>query len=415
MVWNLSDTADNRAIHSCSLQIRFTDRVGFIADITTVLAENGYNIMSVDLHKSASFSTLYLSLNKSESGLTTSEIYETVLTVPDVLEVRTIERSPYEKHSELSLSFENVIGKSPSFIKAVELAKKFADKDSIISLRGESGTGKEVFARAIHSKSLKKGLFIPLNCAAMPEALLETELFGYVGGAFTGADKKGKPGLFEVADRGTIFLDEIAEMPLGMQAKLLRVVQDKKVRRIGSTKEKSIDVRIITATNRDIEEMVEEGRFREDLYFRINVLPVLIPSLNGRRDDIPLLAQYFLSDINAKRCEEVKVISDEALNKLQNHNYKGNVRELKNIIERASIMSDSDIIIPDDIIFASDLSTNFRAKKVSPDKPLKETMNDIERDIVYNALAEGLSIRQTAKKLGLSHVALINKIKKHKL
>ncbi len=187
------------------------------------------------------------------------------------------------------IGFSDIIGRHPAILAAITFAKKIAGTDSIISIRGASGTGKELFARAIHSASGRKGSFVPINCAALPEQLLESELFGYAKGAFTGGRKEGKPGLFEIAKDGTVFLDEIAEMPLSCQAKILRVIQDKCVRRVGGSAEIQIDTRIVTATNRNLEQRVEQKAFRQDLYYRINVLPIHIPPLRERSDDIPLV------------------------------------------------------------------------------------------------------------------------------
>ena len=406
MEFNLKNTDHFK---SATLQIRFIDRVGFIADISTALASGGYNILSMEMHKASSFSSLYIEVNHSDGLGSNSNVFSILHKIPDVIETKSVK---LQKLTELEKEegFESIIGSSKAIAESINMAKKFAISDAMISLRGESGTGKEVFARAIHAESKRTGLFIPVNCAAMPETLLETELFGYEAGAFTGAEKNGKPGLFEVAKDGTLFLDEIADMPLGMQAKLLRVLQDNKVRRIGGIKELPLNVRIITATNKNIETMVTDNLFREDLYFRINVLPINIPSLNERTEDISQLSEFFLSNLNAGRHEGVQILSKNALDKLSSHKWKGNVRELKNVIERASILTDSDIITENDIFFSYNQTT-----KPIKTQPLKLTMDSIEKDIIKQALASHTSIRQAALTLEISHVALLNKIKKHSL
>ncbi|PLX70144.1 MAG: hypothetical protein C0603_01005 [Denitrovibrio sp.] len=364
----------------------------------------------MEMHRAPSFSSLYIELNHNKDIGSITDLFNILKEIPNVIETKIVKSSKSSAEIEILEGFESIIGESKAINEVIKLARKFAVSDSMISLRGESGTGKEVFAKAIHSESNRSGLFIPVNCAAMPENLLETELFGYEAGAFTGAEKKGKPGLFEVAKKGTIFLDEIADMPLGMQAKLLRVLQDKKVRRLGGVKELPLDVRIISATNKDIEAMVADKQFREDLYFRINVLQISIPPLNNRNEDINLLAEYFLSNLNTGRHEGMQILSKEAVKKLINHKWKGNVRELKNVIERASILTDSDIINEQDIVFSDtkDISTH-------KNQPLKTTIAELEKNIIKNSLEAHPSIRQTAKSLGISHVALLNKIKKYSL
>lgn len=396
-----------------TIQIRFSDRVGFIADISTALAAGGYNITSMELHKSQSFSSLYVGLSHDKNSGSFAEIYSVVKKVPDVQDIQTVT----ETHTEegLSAGFESIIGVSKAIKDTIKTAIKAAATDVIVTLRGESGTGKEVFAKAIHTKSGRKGIFIPVNCAALPESLLETELFGYEAGSFTGADKQGKPGLFEVAKNGTLFLDEIADIPMNMQGKLLRALQEQKVRRIGGTKELDTDVRIITATNRNIEEMVQSGLFREDLYFRINLLPIFVPSLNERQEDIKLLANHFLSNLNIKRHEGAQILCDESYEKLLSHKWKGNVRELKNVIERAAILCDSNIISSEFILFASDISKVMQKQDILGGKTLKLHMENTERGIIKETLKNTTSIRQAALKLGISHVALLNKIKKYNL
>jgi two-component system, NtrC family, response regulator PilR len=236
----------------------------------------------------------------------------------------------------------NLIGKSQKMQDLFKMIEVVSATASTILITGESGTGKELVAKAIHLNSPRADAqFVSVNCGAFTETLLESELFGYVKGAFTGANAN-KKGLFEVADKGTLFLDEIGETSLAMQVKLLRVLQERTIRRVGGTEEIPIDVRIIAATNRDLPAMVQEAQFREDLYYRISVIPMEIPPLRHRRDDIPLLANHFLARLNANMGKKIERISDQSLKKLESYGWPGNVRELENAIERAFILEASD-------------------------------------------------------------------------
>ncbi|BBO66847.1 Fis family transcriptional regulator [Desulfosarcina alkanivorans] len=319
-----------------------------------------------------------------------------------------------------NVSFDAFVGNTPSVIQAISFARKIAPTPSIVSIRGQSGTGKELFARAIHAESGRTGAFIPVNCAAIPDALLESELFGYESGAFTGAQKSGRAGLFEQAGGGTLFLDEIADLPPGPQAKILRAIQEKRVRRIGGRSEIEVDARIITATNRNLERLVESGDFRQDLYYRINVLPIHLPPLNARTEDIRALADHFLFQINCRLGSDLQHLSSGALEKLVHHSWPGNVRELKNVIERAAILCDTKKIGVESILFSFDLaapapSGNRTAKPANDGGPLTLQLDALERRIVVNALKTARSIRQAAGRLGVSHTTLRNKIKKHRL
>lgn len=259
-------------------------------------------------------------------------------------------------HSNLSKETKNTkeseeqfIFSSPSMKKIIELAKKVAETDATVLLIGESGTGKEVLARFIHEKSKRsKGNFVAVNCAAIPSNLLESEMFGYEKGAFSGAIKS-HPGKFEQANHGTLLLDEISEMPLELQAKLLRVIQEKTIDRIGGTEPISVDVRIICTTNRNIEQEVKEGNFREDLYYRISVFPIKIPPLRERKEEIPELARFFLKKFSSKFNKNVQDITDSALELLMNYPWPGNIRELQNVIERAVVLAEKEKITPNEI------------------------------------------------------------------
>ena len=317
------------------------------------------------------------------------------------------------------ISFSDIIGTAPAVAQAIGFARKIAATDSVISIRGDSGTGKDLFARAIHFAGPRKGPFVPINCAALPEALLESELFGYEGGAFTGAKKQGKAGLFEIAHKGTLFLDEIAEMPGGCQAKILRAIQDKVIRRVGGDKEIPVNARIITATNRNLENMVTAKAFRPDLYYRINVLPIHIPPLQERIEDIPALVEHFLFQLSSKLGKTVPSLSRGAMDKLLRHSWPGNIRELKNVIERGAILCDGDRIQEHCILFSDEIGFTASARPENPDQPSGESLKILvgryEKQIIREMLKKTDSLRQAARFLGLSHTALINKVKKHGL
>ena len=246
-------------------------------------------------------------------------------------------------------SFENIIGKSKVILQAIELAKKVSQTNTTVLLTGETGVGKEVFAQSIHQASNRcKNNFVAINCSAFSKELLENELFGHKTGSFTGATKDQK-GLLEEANKGTIFLDEIGEMHIELQAKILRVIENQEFIKIGDSKPTKIDVRIIAATNRDLEKEIENGNFREDLFYRISVFQIQIPALRNRKEDIEMLVNYFVKYFSIKANKKIESISQEALQLLKNHNWKGNIRELKNVIERSSILADTNIIDTDSL------------------------------------------------------------------
>lgn len=266
-----------------------------------------------------------------------------LLSLRRVLEKRKLSDENRFLREELGkkYGFQNIIGNSPSMQRLFVSIKKVADSEATVMLRGESGTGKELVARAIHFCGKKKDRnFVAVNCSALPDTLLESELFGHTKGAFTGATEN-KQGLLEYADSGTLFLDEIADTSPALQAKLLRVMQDKTIRKLGDNKEIEVDVRIITATSRDLHKMIEEKTFREDLFYRINVFPLTVPPLRERTEDIPLLVEHFLQDR--------KRMHPAVLNTLMNYSWPGNVRELENMIERLVVFSSEEVIMPDDL------------------------------------------------------------------
>ncbi len=265
---------------------------------------------------------------KNEQG----QITGAVAAMKDMNQVREL---VYSITRPSMITFGDIVGRSKVIQQVISLAKTVARTDSTVMLRGESGTGKELFARAIHMASPRRNRpFVPVNCAALPDTLLESELFGYEQGAFTGAQRGGKQGLFEFVHRGTLFLDEIGELPRHLQAKLLRVLQEGKVRRVGGQEEIPVDVRLVTATSRNLEEMVRRGDFREDLYYRLNVIPLFLPPLRGRKEDIPLLVENLIAKLNSRLGTRVEGVSEAAMQKLLGHNWPGNIRELVNVVER---------------------------------------------------------------------------------
>lgn len=310
---------------------------------------------------------------------------------------------------------EEMAGNTPAMKRVVELVSKVAPTDSAVLLLGESGTGKEVIANMVHRLSQRRELpFVAINCAALPEQLLESELFGHVKGAFTGADSD-KTGLFEEADGGTLFLDEVAEMPLLQQAKLLRVLQNGEIRRVGASTTGHVDVRILAATNRDLVKEVEQNRFREDLYFRLNVIQIAIPPLRERPDAIGPLVRNFLNRYNKKFGRDVQSIDEHAWSLLQNYKYPGNIRELESIVAHAVIMADTTTIR------VSDLPDSLRlgsTRLALPDYGSTEipTIEEMERRLIETALQK-LEGNQTevAKRLGISRSTLWRKMKDYGL
>ncbi|MEE0247895.1 MAG: sigma-54 dependent transcriptional regulator PrdR [Peptacetobacter hiranonis] len=329
------------------------------------------------------------------------EFVGVVCTELDVTEARNLsfelektnEKLKYLQDEVKNLSngvFEGILGKSDKIEKAKAIAKQVAKTSSSIFIWGESGTGKEVFSRAIHEQSGRKGAFVPVNCSAIPAELFESEFFGYESGAFTGANKKGKSGIFELAKDGTVFLDEIADLPLNMQAKLLRVLQEKEVRRVGGEKTIKINPRIISATNKDLEKMVKEEKFREDLYYRLNVVEIKIPPLRERKEDIAILLHHFLDEMCRENGKPRLTLSKEAYKILENYRWKGNIRELKNTVENMVVLSDSSIIEKDDI-------PNYIVESA------KNSTDDEDYPLDLTSAIEKLEIKNITKALEMSN------------
>lgn len=307
--------------------------------------------------------------------------------------------------------------KSPQMIKVLETCNVIAKTLCTVTIIGESGTGKDVLARHIHQNSLRsKGSFIPVNCAAIPTELLESEFFGYVRGAFTGANSQGKPGLFELADKGTLFLDEIGELPLEMQSKLLRVVETGEIRRVGGTTISQVDVRLIAATNRDLKTMISEKKFRSDLYYRLNVIPVNIPPLRERPEDILALANLFLVEMNRKYSLK-KTLSSQVIKEFLNYNWPGNIREMRNVIERLAITTPGNTIYCEADFLENSGHYEVIAKCV-PEKDtaykgtLKSVLKRVEEEYIKEVLLEcDGKVGEAAEKLGIHRTMLYRKLK----
>ena len=328
---------------------------------------------------------------------------------PEVLE--EVVRRALASRAEALRGQRPIIAQDPKMLELLEVARTVASSPAPVLITGESGTGKELLARYIHEQSPRKDRpFVAVNCAALPEGLLETELFGHERGSFTGAvaQKKGK---FELAHRGTLLLDEVSEMPLSLQAKILRALQEGEIDRVGGIKPVAVDVRVIATSNRDLVEEVRRGRFREDLFFRLNVIPLHIPPLRERKEDIPLLASYFLekyADLNGKT---VKDLAPETLDLLMDYSWPGNVRELENVIHRAVLLAKGEVLEPKDLVIEEGLSPRA-PNPVRPGTSLKE----MERWLILETLKKvGGNRTKAAQLLGVSVRTIRNKLKEYRI
>lgn len=322
-------------------------------------------------------------------------------------------KTELERYQGARYTVDSLIGQSPVMVRLKETTRRVAQGPSTVLIRGESGTGKELLAHAIHTGSHRRnGPFIKVNCAAVPENLLESELFGYQEGAFTGAKKGGQVGKFEQANGGTIFLDEIGDMPMLMQAKLLRVLQEREIERLGDNKPRQVDVRVVAATNCDLEELIKEGRFRDDLYYRLNVVSLYIPPLRDRCDDLRLLTAHFITKFNKEFGLNVSDLAPEVWELFYNYPWPGNVRELENIIERAFNM------VEGPIISVGNLPLYFqkygKSKRLVAHKTLPALLEQVEKEAIQEALeATGGNKMQAAKALGISRAWLYKKMKQY--
>ncbi|MBI5181125.1 MAG: sigma-54-dependent Fis family transcriptional regulator [Nitrospirae bacterium] len=361
------------------------------------------------------------------------------LRINKIVEFQELKRDYTRLQQECETIFgtERILGVSPKIAAIRDLTKTVAGVDSTILIEGESGTGKEVVANAIHYSSPRREKpFIKISCAAIPETLLESELFGYEKGAFTGALKR-KPGRFELANHGTLFLDEIGDLPQALQVKLLRVLQEREFERIGGTETIKVDVRIICATNRDLEKETKEGRFREDLYYRLKVIPIHLPPLRGRKEDIPILINHFIKIYSKKMNKKITAFSDEAMKYLLEYNFPGNIRELENIVERTIALCPNQVMDkeylpllkdrrekPEDIRHWRSADNELRRQvskdlqKKEPDKliSLQDKMTDVERNYIINVLKNAKGNKtKAAEILNISRKNLWEKMKKYNL
>mgnify|MGYP000992169136 CR=1 FL=1 len=387
----------------------------FNIDMSMIL--NGINIgreVFVGKHK-MSFTDVTISLanRKIECSLNISPIIEGNNATGAVILMREVKQVMKEVRKlagfKANYTFDSIITVNDRMNELINMAKKISKTDCSVLIEGESGVGKELYAQSIHNESHRRnGPFIAINCSAIPKELFESELFGYESGSFTGAMKGGRPGKFELAMGGTIFLDEVGEIPLEVQPKLLRVLDNNKIVRIGGTYEKELDVRVVSATNRNLLEEVTKGSFRQDLYFRLNVINLRIPPLRNRKEDILELAEYFLKELNEENSGINKIFSSGFKNKLIEYGWYGNVRELKNIIQRAYYMSDGDIIRNG--LFSKGIET----KHVKESKSL--SLKEIERDSILKALYfNNNNVLKAAKDLNISKATIYRKIKTYSI
>ncbi len=375
---------------------------------TVFIIMTAYGTISsaVEAVKKGAFDYLSKPLDKDMLLLTVKRAVERVSLVKENL---LLQKELYGR-----FKIEGIIGKSPKVQKAVEIMKKVIISPVTVLISGESGTGKELVARAIHYNSPRRTKpFTALNCSAIPENLFESELFGYEPGAFTGAATR-KDGLFDISDGGTIFLDEIGDLPLSIQSKLLRILQDKEVRRIGGKEAHKIDVRIITATNKDLEKELERGNFREDLYFRLKVFTIEMPALRERSEDIPELAEFFIKKYNQEFGRRIKTIEPAAVKALIEYAWPGNIRELESVIERAVLMSESGVISAADI--QNELVSGKRIRKTGFDLPDEGlNLDQMEKELINKALAKSGGVAaKAARLLGMSYKSFLYRLEKIK-
>lgn len=404
------------------------DRLGITVEILEKIYNSKINLISMEVF----FQKVCVKVEDMEKEVKKGLMKE-ICNIKDIISIKEMELLYYEqKEKKLKdiidsiecREFKNIIGTSKAIERVKNMTLTIAKSNSTVLLRGESGTGKEVFAKAIHDISPRSNKnFIAINCAALPETLLESELFGYEPGSFTGAMIGGKDGIIKEAKGGTLFLDEIGEMPMLIQAKLLRVIQEGKIRKIGSNKEEAIDVRIIAATNKNLEDMIKDKTFREDLYYRLNVVPMYIPALKERLEDIPLFVQFFIDKLNYKLNKNIKGADIEFISELMKYNWPGNVRELQNVIERAMNLCKSEILTAEDLFinFRSDVY-NFETKDIIEKKsneylqlPLKDIMEKCEKEIIEKVIVKYKSYRKAASVLNVSHTTIMNKINKYNI
>lgn len=335
------------------------------------------------------------------------KIDEVRINIANALKSKNLEFENRSLKKELNkeFSFQNIIGNSPAMHHVFDLIKRVSQAPTNILITGESGTGKEVIAKAIHYNGpLKDRPFVTINCGAIPENLMESEMFGHKKGSFTGAIAD-KQGLFEVADGGTLFLDEVGELPLSIQVKLLRAIQERIVRRVGATEDTKVDVRIIAATNRNLEDMVQKGTFRQDLYYRLNVIHIRSPALRERKEDIPILAFHFLKKFNDKLNKNINSISDDAMEIMKKYEYPGNVRELENMIERTVALEAGATVLPESLpplVMTSSgrkMASSHEIEMTDDGLELDKIIGQIEKELIIKAIHQAGGVKKRAAKL----------------
>jgi len=382
--------------------------------------KNAYHQPRKDKHVVINAAPIYDSVNNLIGAISVERDVTHIVKLNDNLETTEAElnqlrQKVYSDHEETP--FSKLKGKSSALQQTIQIARKAAKTDATTLILGESGTGKDVCARAIHEASNRSnGPFIPVNCGAIPDALFESELFGYEGGSFTGAEKKGKAGKIEMADGGTLFLDEVGELPLEMQVKLLRVLQENLIYRIGDSTGRKVNVRFVAATNQNLEQLMREKKFRSDLFYRLNVIQLTMPPLRDRIEDIPELVEMFLKQFAYQHQVPIPEMERLALDRLLEYDWPGNIRELRNLMERLVILADQPVISKQDL--ASYFTKTKAESNVSVNKTIHATLpkekENIEKQLIEEMLAQTNGNKSlTAKKLGISRMTLYNKIQKY--
>ncbi len=396
----------------------------------SILSGKIFSMLAVPLWRGDEIRGLIQCDNRSSAGMFTERDLEVALVLGGqaalaldnaalvsrlrIAEERLRGENVYLKKREENRRFESIIGEAPAMKAVIAQLEKVIDTRATVCIEGETGTGKELIASAVHYQSRRADkMFVAQNCAALPENLLESELFGHKKGAFTSADSD-KKGLFEIADGGTLFLDEMGEMPLSLQAKLLRTLQEGVIRPVGATAEKSIDVRIICATNRDLQAEVAKGAFRQDLYYRLMVFPIRLPPLRDRREDIPLLAQHFLERYAAEYRRDVRGFAQETLDAMAAYHWPGNIRELENEVQRLVIQADNESFLEAEHLSPQIRKVEGTIARIAPKKgTLKEMMEQVERWLLAEALRDHDNNKtRTAKTLGITREGLHKKLSK---
>ncbi|MFR1708249.1 MAG: sigma 54-interacting transcriptional regulator [Clostridium sp.] len=404
------------------------DRLGITVEILDKIYNRKINLISMEVF----FQKVCVKVDNMEEQVK-KELMQEICNIKDVTSIKEMELLYYEqKEKKLKAiiesiedrEFKNIIGTSKAIERVKDMTVTIAKNNSTVLLRGESGTGKEVFAKAIHDISPRSSKnFIAINCASLPEALLESELFGYEQGSFTGAMIGGKDGIIKEANGGTLFLDEIGEMPISIQAKLLRVIQEGKIRKIGSNREEKIDVRIIAATNKNLEDMIKDKTFRVDLYYRLNVIPMYIPPLRDRIEDIPSFVKFFIDKLNYKLNKNINGAEIEFISELMNYQWPGNVRELQNVMERAMNLCKGDILTIQDLFITpvNHIYSNASKDNINEEGnedlqlSLKDSMERCEKEIIEKAIKDYKTYRRAAGVLKVSHTTIMNKINKYSI